>query len=139
MAEEKKYYIHVPEASVEVTEEVYRAYYQEDRYGCTVEEKDRRNGLTSYDELDTSELTGQEMIPDREATSVEDAAVDRVMRDRLHRCLSLLPDSNRQLISALYFDGLSERKLSAKTGVHHMTIHSRKAAILRTLKKMLEK
>ena len=139
MAEEKKYYIRVPEDLIEVTEEVYRAYYQEDRHGRTMEEKDQRNGLASYDELDTVELTGQEMIPDREAVSVEDAAIANILRSKLHRCLDLLPDSDRQLISALYFDGLSERKLSQKTGIHHMTIHSRKAAILRTLKKMIEK
>ena len=139
MAEAKKFYIRIPEALVEVTEEVYHAYHQEDRRGRTVEEKDQRNGLTSYDELDTDELSGQEMIPDREAVSVEDIVIDRVMRDKLRYCLALLPDSDRQLISALFFDGLSERKLSSKTGIHHMTIHSRKAAILRILKKMMEK
>ena len=84
------------------------------------------------------ELTGQEMIPDREAVSVEDAAIANIFRDKLRYCLALLPDSDRQLISALYFDGFSERKLSEKIGVHHMTIHSRKTAILRTLKKMIE-
>lgn len=118
MAEEKKYYIRIPEALVEVTEEVYRAYHQEDRHGRTMEEKDQRNGLASYDELDTVELTGQEMIPDREAVSVEDAAIANIFRDKLRRCLALLSDSDRQLISALYFDGLSERKLSQKTGIH---------------------
>ena len=138
MAEEKKYYIRVSEDLIEVTEEVYRAYHQEDRHGRTMEEKDQRNGLASYDELDTVELTGQEMIPDREAVSVEDAAIANIFRDKLRYCLALLPDSDRQLISALYFDGLSERKLSDKTGVHHMTIHSRKAVILRALKKMME-
>ena len=138
MAEEKKYYIRIPEALIEVTEEVYRAYHQEYRHGRTMEEKDQRNGLASYDALDTVELTGQEMIPDRETVSIEDAAIANILRDKLHRCLALLPDSDRRLISALYFDGLSERKLAKKTGIHHMTIHSRKAAILRILKKMME-
>ena len=139
MAEEKKYYIRVPEMLVEVTEEVYRAYHQEDRYGRTMAEKDQRNGLAYYDELDTVELTGQEMIPDRETVSVEDTAIANILRDKIHHYLALLPDSDQRLISALYFDGLSERKLSQKTGIHHMTIHSRKAAILRALKKMMEK
>ena len=118
---------------------MYRAYHQENRYGRTIAEKNQRNGLASYDELDTVELTGQEMVPDREAVSVEDTAIANLLRDKLHHCLALLPDSDRQLISALYFDGFSERKLAKKTGIHHMTIHSRKATILRTLKKMMEK
>ncbi len=40
MAEEKKYYIRVPEALVEVSEEVYRAYHQEKRRGYTMDDKD---------------------------------------------------------------------------------------------------
>jgi len=101
MAEEKKYYIRVPESLVEVSEEVYRAYHQEKRRSYTVSEKDQRNGLTSYDELDTEGLTGEEMIPDREAVSVEDAAIAHIMRDKLRRCLSLLDKSDQELIYAL--------------------------------------
>ncbi len=138
MAEHKKYYIHVPGALVEVSEGVYFAYYQEKRRGRTLREKDERNGAVSYDGLDTPELTGQEMIPDRDAVSVEDAAIANILRDRLYRCLAALDEPDRQLIHALYFEGLSEREYSKKTGMHHMTIHSRKVAILRALKKMIK-
>ena len=48
---------------------VYFAYYQEQRRGRTLREKDERNGAVSYDGLDTPELTGQEMIPDRELSA----------------------------------------------------------------------
>ena len=138
MAEHKKYYIHVPGALVEVSEGVYFAYYQEKRRGRTLKEKDERNGAVSYDGLDTPELTGQEMIPDRDAVSVEDAAIANILRGELHRCLALLDEPDRLLIQALYFEGLSEREYSKKTGMHHMTIHSRKVAILRALKKMIK-
>lgn len=138
MAEQKKYYIHVPGALVEVSEGVYFAYYQEKRRGRTLKEKDERNGAVSYDGLDTPELTGQEMIPDRDAVSVEDAAIANILRGELHRCLALLDAPDRQLIHAIYFEGLSEREYSKKTGMHHMTIHSRKVAILRALKKMIK-
>ena len=80
MAEHKKYYINVPGALVEVSEGVYFAYYQEKRRGRTLREKDERNGAVSYDGLDTPELTGQEMIPDRDAVSVEDAAIANIPR-----------------------------------------------------------
>ena len=98
MAEQEKYYIRVPHGPlVEVTEEVYRAYHQEERRGRTLEEKDQRNGLVSYDGLDTGELTGQEMIPDRESVSVEDAALGKVMLGRLRRCLALLEEPDREI------------------------------------------
>ena len=43
------------------------------------------------------------------------------------------------MIFALYFDGLSERQLSERTGVPSMTIHDRKIKILRKLKFLMNK
>ena len=138
MAEHKKYYIHVPGALVEVSEGVYFAYYQEKRRGRTLREKDERNGAVSYDGLDTPELSGQEMIPDRDAVSVEDAAIANILRGELHRCLALLDEPDRLLIQALYFEGLSERKYAKRVGIPQQTISDRKRRVLARLKKLLE-
>ena len=138
MAEQKKYYIHVPGALVEVSEGVYFAYYQEKRRGRTLREKDERNGAISYDGLDTPELSGQEMIPDRDAVSVEDAAIANILRGELRRCLALLDEPDRQLIHALYFEGLSEREYAKRVGVPQRTINDRRHRALRKLKKLLE-
>ena len=138
MAEHKKYYINVPGALVEVSEGVYFAYYQEKRRGRTLREKDERNGAVSYDGLDTPELTGQEMIPDRDAVSVEDAAIANILRGELRRCLALLDEPDRQLIQALYFEGLSERKYAKRVEIPQQTISDRKRRILARLKKLLE-
>lgn len=56
------------------------------------------------------------------------------LRDAL---LKLEPDE-KKLIYALYFDGLSERRLSEKTGTPCMTIHDCKVKILVKLHKLLE-
>ena len=139
MAEQENYYIRVPHGPlVEVAEEVYRAYHQEERRGRTLEEKDQRNGLVSYDGLDTGELTGQEMIPDRESASVEDTALHKVMLGRLRRCLAQMDGPERELIQALYFEGLSEREFGKKTGIPPRTINDRKQRTLRRLKYFLE-
>ena len=138
MAEQKKYYIHVPGALVEVSEDIYFAYYQEKRRGRTLREKDERNGAISYDGLDTPELSGQEMIPDRDAVSVEDAAIANILRGELRRCLALLDEPDRQLIHALYFEGLSEREYAKRVGVPQRTINDRRHRALRKLMKLLE-
>ena len=135
MAEEKKYYIYVSNTLVEVSEEVYLAYYQEDRRRRTVDEKEQRNGTVSYDDLDTVELSGAERFADRTAVSVEDAAIDRIMADKLHRCIDRLPREDRALIRALFFDGLSERKYAALIDKPQRTVHDHKVAALRKLKK----
>ena len=58
MAEGKNYYIKVPGALVEVTEEVYLTYYRMRRRCSAVQEKDTYNGVTSYDTLDTEDILG---------------------------------------------------------------------------------
>ncbi len=137
--EEKKYYIRVHEALVEVPEKVYRAYHQEKRRGYTMNEKDQRNGLTSYDELDTDDLTGQEMIPDRNAISVEDIAIANIMRDKLHRCLALLPEGERKLLEKIYFSGMTERQAAQSLAIPQRTLHDRKVKALCKLRKMMNK
>lgn len=135
---EKKYYIRVPEAMVEVSKEVYSAYYQGKRQGRTLVEKDQRNGVVSFDELDTPELSGLEMIPDRNAVSVEDAAIANILHSKLRRCLNLLDEPDRRLIHALYFKGMSERKYAKCVGIPQQTISDRKRRALSELKKLLE-
>ena len=138
MAEEKKYYIYVSSTPVEVTEEVYLAYYQEDRRRRTVDEKEQRNGTVSYDNLDTVELSGAERFADRTAISVEEAAIDLIIADKLHRCIDQLPREDRALIQALFFDGLSEREYATDIGLSQKGINKRKRRILCKLLKMMK-
>lgn len=133
MAEERKYYIRVPDSLVEVTREVYLAYYQELRSARTLAEKEHRHGTVSYDELGIIEL-----FSDRNAVSVEDEAIARVLKGRLHRCLSQLSESERGLIFALYFEGLSERKYAKSLGISQKAVNKRRHQILAKLRSMIK-
>lgn len=132
---EKKYILRVQGSLVEVTEEVY---YGLERHLLTLDEKDMRNGKTLYSDLDTAELLGEEAIPDQGAVSVEDAAIASLLREQLYRALERLSPAEQRLIHAIYFEGLSERQLSKQSGAHYMTIHNRKARILKKLGEMLK-
>lgn len=138
MAEKKTYHIRSSRTSVEVTQEVHCAYHSVERHFRTLNDKDKRNGKISYDNLDTEDSLGEEMIPDRDAVSVEDAAIALVMRQQLYQALQLLPQQVQELIYAIYFQGLSERTLSQRMGIHYMTVHSRKVRILKKLRRLLE-
>ncbi len=59
--------------------------------------------------------------------------------DRLHHAMLQLDKQDQELISALFFDRLSERQYARKKHQHYMTVHSRKVRILAFLKKLLEK
>lgn len=139
MAEQKKYYIRVPEALVEVSKDLYSEYHRMERHLSTLEEKDARHGLVSLSALDTRRASVEETIADRNAEPIEDQVIAKLMAVKLKRCINMLPSAERELIRAIYYEGMSERELAGKTGIHYMTLHSRKKKILRKLKNMLER
>ena len=135
MESSKKYTLFAFRCQVEVSEEVYRAYYQMLRQERTLAEKDIRNGTVSYNALDTDEITGEEMMPDVHTCSVEDAAIKNLLCEKMYRCLALLTAEERDLIHALYFEGLTERKLALRTGIAQKTINDRKTTAFEPLVK----
>jgi RNA polymerase sigma factor (sigma-70 family) len=71
--------------------------------------------------------------------SVEDTAVKTVMIEKMLECLTLLTPTERELVTALFFEGKSERQLAKQSGVPQRTINDRKKKILGELKKLLER
>jgi len=135
MAENKRYIIMISGRQIEVNQEIYQAYYGIERHTRTLDEKDQRHGLVLYSNLDTPELSGEAMIPDCDAVSTEDAAITRILCEKLHRCLVLLPESDRKLLQAIYFEGLSERELAEQSSVPQSTINDRRRRAIQRLKK----
>ena len=62
-----------------------------------------------------------------------------LLLDKLKKALVILPDSDRQLIDALFTQGLSEREWSALSGIPQKTINDRKKRLLLKLQKIFEK
>lgn len=139
MADKKKYYIHVPEATVEVSQDLYKEYYRAERSMLTQEEKDKRNGVVHFDDINAGPFSAEEVITDRDAIPVEDHVIEKLMADKVRHCLGLLSNSERELIFAIYYEGHSQRELSKISGVPLMTIHDRVHKILVKLNKLLKK
>lgn len=112
MAEKKEYRIRVNGILVEVTQEVYQSYYRMKRRESFLIEKDMNHGVELYSNLDTDETLGEEMLPDLHSPDVEEHAITNVLSEKLRRCISQLPEAERQLIYAIYYEGLSERSAS---------------------------
>lgn len=138
MADNKSYRIRVDGILVEVSEEVYRAYYSIERHTRTLDEKDTRNGKVLYSDLDTKELLGEEMIPDTDSEPVEDSAIHNVLCEELHQCLAILPKQDAELIQALYFDRLTEREYAQQIGMSQKGVNKRRQKILDKLRTMMK-
>lgn len=132
-------YIKIRGEQVAVTEEVYYAYHHMGRQRRTQAEKDERRRVISYDALDTNDGLGVDLLVDEESSGVEDAVIARIMSEKLHRCLALLPDRERSLLEKIYFEDMSERQVAQSLGIPCMTLHDRKVKAIRKLRKLMAK
>lgn len=132
------YYITINGEKICVSEEVYNVYRQMRRQERTLVEKDSRNFVLKYEDFADGEVTGEEQIYDFLQPSVEELALTNIIYRKLHKAIEMLQQDERELITAIYFQGYSVHQLAKKTGAPYMTISCKKARILCKLKKILE-
>ena len=137
MADKNEYYIRVRGTLVLVTPEVYKACHQAKRRVKTLYEKDERNGLVSYDSMDTEDMLGEETIPDSDAASVEDIVEDKLLRERLYNCLLQLTTEEQSLIFELFFAQKTEREYAEILGISQKAVNKRRHKMLIKLRRLM--
>ena len=135
---DKKYYIRVPEALVEVSEDVFRTSRYMDRHFQTLEEKDARNRVFSYDALDTEDMLGAELFPDPSSPNIEDQVIASMMAAKLRWCITLLPEEDRKLIRAIYYEDASEKDTGKLFGISQRAVSKRLHQILQKLQILID-
>ena len=138
MADKEKYLIRLQGKLIEVSEDVYYAYFQMERQERTQEEKYQRNHVVSYDALDNGETVGVEGVADLETPSMEELIMAKELRDRLHHAIEALPKAERELIRAIYFEEMTEKEYAKRTGMSQTGISYRRRNILSKLKLFLD-
>ena len=137
MEEPKRFFIPAEGQLIEVSEEVYRAYYGMDRRERYLEERDLKNGLISYHTLDTSTHGGEAAMSNIRAPSVEDEMLASELLTLLHRCINVLPRAERELIQAIYFEGMTENEYAKKIRLTQSGVNRKRKKILSKLKELL--
>ena len=136
---EKKYYIRISNALVEVSSEIYSEYNHFIRKMRTIEEKDLRNGFISYNSFDNDESLGEEIITDPSASSVEETAISNLMVSKLRYCLTFLSNEEKDLIHAIFYDQISETEIGKFLGISQKAVNKRKKKILHKLQKCINR
>lgn len=136
---EKKFYLPAEGNLIEVSHEVYKAFYKLSDHENYLEKKDAKKGKILFSELDTDETVGEAMLPDIGAVSIEDLAIANIMSAKLKRCIALLPPTDQALIEAIFYDGLSERAYADLIGVSQNAVNKRKRRIIEKLQKFFKK
>lgn len=134
---ENKYTLLVNRKRVVVGREVYKAYYQQKEREAYLDKLAGKHNI-SFEECEEKGIQVDYLLSCAEE-SIEDGVIKKEMLKKLALCLETLSEQERLLIYALFFQGKSERRLSAETGTPQRTINDRKRRILLKLKKLLEK
>ena len=151
------YLIKAEDKYVTVSEAVYTVYAQSERQleYMTLDLK-RDRVLQDADGKAVLDQNGQPvMLPEREASldklmddewdypssapSPESAVLDQLEITALHQSLSSLETEERALIETLFFEGLTERAYSERSGIPQKTVNDRKNRILKKLYQLLKK
>lgn len=138
MAEKEKYIINIQGQLVEVTPDIYHLYFRMERRERGQEEKKQRNGVVSYDALDTSEMLGIESIRDMETPDIEEQMISKEIYEKLHRAIDALPRAERELIQALYFHDIKTDEYAKRIGLTVRGVNKRRSKILTKLKMFMD-
>ena len=137
MADKDKYFIPIEGKLIEVEENVYVAYYKMDRRERYLEERDKDNGVVSYNTIDSQGIDGESGLQDVVTETMEAIALANELRNQLHRCIAALPRAERELIHAIYFEGMTETEYASKSNMTQSGISRRRKKTLSKLKKLL--
>ena len=138
MADNERYLIRLQGKAVEVSEDVYYAYFQMARQERTQDEKQQRNHVVSYDAMDNEGMVGAEAFEDLETPSMEELIIAKELYERLHHAVEALPKAERELIRAIYFEGKTERECAKERGCSQNKIFKQRVKTLSKLKMFLD-
>ena len=115
---------------IEVSDEIFDTYSQ----------MDRRARYIGEDIPAESEISLERTIEDGiHIKTLENAEHEAKMLDELPKVIESLPESDKKLIKALYYDGYSTREYAQKLGITQTAMLKRRNRILKYLKKYFEK
>ncbi len=138
MADKEQYLVRVKGKLVEVTPEVYYAFYHMKRQEEWQKEKKRDHQVYLYSDLDTKDMLAIENFTDKNAPSVEETVIDNDMSARLHQALNMLPQGERELLKAIYFDEKTEASYGKEAGMSQSGVSNLRKKALQNLRQIFD-
>lgn len=133
----EKKFIGLHSMIMEVSEKEYIEFYRNKRRQKYLDEQRRDNGDVSYDALNSDEFNGEEILI-AELPDVCDTLVHQQLLDKLRKTVDALPEDEKALIVAHFYDEVPQTELAERYGVSQQAISKKIAKIRAKLKKLLE-
>ncbi len=122
---------------MEVSETDYLAFYRARRRQKYLAEAAAERGDVSYDALTTDEFNGEDALVDP-GEDIAEALVWQSTLDKLRMIIDTLPEEEKELIKAHFYDGKSQTALAEEYGVNQSNISRRIGKIIAKIKRLLE-
>ena len=133
---QKEYFLFVNGNKVIVSEDVYKAYWQEKNHENYLKQVDRKNHLLLFSSFDNDGHFEESIID--EGIDVEKIVQTQIMIDAVRKALSKLNDDEREIVEKLYYDEESIRSIAKKRNISHQALIKKRNKILDKLKKLLK-
>lgn len=139
------YIITIDGTDVEVTEDVYRSYSEMDRKERYQEEAKAAHGFMSMGQMDDDDVMLEYVCPDLVESCEETvlAAIEAEEREKqlkiVREALCELSEKDRELITAIFVDGVGIREFARQKGVFHRSIVYRRNSIFEGIRKKIKK
>lgn len=140
MKENKKdYYIFLGDSKVDVSEKVYKGYWQETNRENYLNRLDKENKLGYFSEFisDRADRSMEERLIDK-AVDLEKLVAVKMQIEALNKALDKLSPEEREIIQALFFDEIPQRELAKTLNISQGAVFRRKEKTLEKLKIFLE-
>lgn len=131
-----KYFINLNGQKIEVTREVYEAWYGGERKERYLEEKDSDFDVKPFSALGTEDTDILEILASTD--DVQGETESRMIREELTTALGQLPPEDRQLIYDLFYQEKTLTSIAKEKGVSVEAIWLRKKKILKKLRDFFE-
>ncbi|EPT44757.1 sigma factor [Streptococcus agalactiae] len=132
----KNYFLFVNGKKVEVSEEIYKVYWQEKNHEKYLKQVDRKNHLLFFSSFDHDGHFEDSIVD--EGFDVDKIVQTQMMIEAVRDALSKLNDEEREIIDRLYFNDETIRSVAETKKISHPALIKRRNKILDKLRELLK-
>lgn len=136
--DENRFFLPLHGMLMEVDEAEYQRFYKEERRERYLIEQAIKHREVSYDALPIKGIKKEDVLID-ESADLDEIVSKKEMLSNLYEAIETLEDEEKELILAIYCEGMTEREYAEQKGMYHNAIHYRKKRILEKLKELLKR
>ncbi len=135
--DKKVYVLFVRKQKVEVSQEVYKAYYESLNREKYLERLSKKHNV-SFEELHEAGVVVEDNIREISKETAEDEAIKNILIKQIEASLNLLNEEELFLIKEIFEKGVTEQKVAQQMKTSQQVIHYKKMVVLRKLRKILK-